>query len=188
MMDSHNDSTGFAAAAAVHTSSPFSFHAHLWARRRPARPAGCQMELTRSQPALSLLSPVALEGKPSSEAKAASPRQIPLLCHSAGTGVFVSVRRSSSASVLARCWTFITSQIWSRPARPAPKDYTVCLTEHLLIPLVNRGGNVESICITKRLLLPSQFLFIYFCGVVAVGAWTMENCGSICVLLSTLSC
>lgn len=57
---------------------------------RPARPAGCQMELTRSQPALSLLSPVALEGKPSSEAKATSPQQIPLLCHSAGTRVFVS--------------------------------------------------------------------------------------------------
>lgn len=59
---------------------------------RPARPAGCQMELTRSQPALSLLSPAALEGKPSSEAKATSPRQIPLLCHSAGARVFVSER------------------------------------------------------------------------------------------------
>lgn len=87
MMDSHNDSTG---VAAVHTSSPFPFRAHLWTRPRPARPAGCQMELTRSQPALCLLSPVALEGKPSSGAKAASPQQIRLLCHSAGAGVFVS--------------------------------------------------------------------------------------------------
>lgn len=59
---------------------------------RPARPGGCQMELTRSQPALSLLSPAALEGKPSSEAKATSPRQIPLLCHSAGAAMFVSGR------------------------------------------------------------------------------------------------
>lgn len=92
MMDSHNDSTGLAATHTHtrhhHLSLPCSFVS----ARRPTRPAGCQMELTRSQPALSLLSPAALEGKPSSEAKATSPRQIPLLCHSAGTSVFVSQR------------------------------------------------------------------------------------------------
>ncbi|CAB1441859.1 unnamed protein product [Pleuronectes platessa] len=75
----------FAPRAHHHLFLPHSF-VNAW---RPARPAGCQMELTRSQPVQTLLSPVALEGKPSSEAKATSPRQIPLLCHSAASGVFV---------------------------------------------------------------------------------------------------
>lgn len=84
---------------------PACTHHHLTLPRsfvnapRPARPAGCQMELTRSQPALSLLSPAALEGKPSSEAKATSPPQILLLCHSAGT-------RRTVLSVLRCCSTF----------------------------------------------------------------------------------
>ncbi|KAF3699756.1 hypothetical protein EXN66_Car015443 [Channa argus] len=87
-MDSHNDSTGF---AAVHTSSPFPstlICEHVEASSACWLPNGAN----RSQPALSLLSPVALEGKPSSEAKATSPQQIPLLCHSAGMGVLVSER------------------------------------------------------------------------------------------------
>lgn len=101
-------------------ASPPRTHHHLSLPRsfvntpRPARPAGCQMELTRSQPALSLLSPVALEGKPSSEAKATSPRQIPLLCHSAGARVFVS---GCVHLPLCLYWLsaglFIKSQIWS---------------------------------------------------------------------------
>lgn len=77
------------AFAATHTHHHLSLPRSFVNTARPTRPAGCQMELTRSQPALSLLHPAALEGKPSSQAKAASPPLIPLLCHSAGAAAFV---------------------------------------------------------------------------------------------------
>lgn len=126
-------------------ASPPRTHHHLSLPRsfvntpRPARPAGCQMELTRSQPALSLLSPVALEGKPSSEAKATSPRQIPFLYHSAGREcVCVRVCSSSSMSELAQRWSFIKTQmmqsVWSTPNMI--KKYAVCLIEYALSELM----------------------------------------------------
>lgn len=90
MMDSLNDSAGFAATETTHTHHHLSLPRSFVNTARPTRPAGWQMEPARSQPAPTLLCPAALEGKPSSEAKAASPRLILLLCHSAGTGVFVS--------------------------------------------------------------------------------------------------
>lgn len=122
-MISYGDNKSWLILIMTPLAPPPRTHHHLSLPRsfvntpRPARPAGCQMELTRSQPVLSLLSPVALEGKPSSEAKAMSPQQISLLCHSAGTSVFVSERvrlslclRRLSAGLLLRV---ILSEMWS---------------------------------------------------------------------------